>query len=235
MRVLALIHHEVAGAGVFAGEIARLGHELETWVPSAGPIPRPVREYGALIAFGGGMQADQEARHPWLANALDALREALRVGTPTLGVCLGGQMLARVAGAAVGPAPRAEWGFGEVALTERGGRDLLFAGLPARFNVFQWHSYRFELPPGAVALATSPVCLQAFRIGESAWGLQWHPEVTADSIRLWAREHPPEPDGVPVTVNLDALEAAVDERIAPTNEQGRALCARFLAVAGASA
>lgn len=234
MRVLALVHHEIAGSGVFADEMARQGHELETWVPSRGGLHRPLAEYGALIAFGGGMQADQEDRHPWLRGALDTLDEALAGGLPTLGVCLGGQLLARAAGGRVGPASRAEWGWSAVQLTDNGAGDRLFVDRPRAFDVFQWHSYSFELPPGAVPLATSPVCLQSFRIGASAWGVQWHPEVTAASVRLWGREYPPNPGGVPVDVDLAALDAAVTARIAETNEQGRELCARFLVAAGAT-
>lgn len=234
MRVLALVHHAVAGTGVFADEVTRRGHQLEEWVPATGRLPRPLIDYDAMIAFGGGMQADQEDRYPWLRTALDALGEALECGIPTLGVCLGGQVLARAAGGTVGPASRAEWGWSKVQLTDPGAEDPLFAGRPRTFEVFQWHSYAFELPPGAVPLARSSVCLQSFRIGGSAWGLQWHPEVTAESVLLWGRQHPPEPGGLPVTVDLAALETAVAARIKATNDEGRALCARFLAVAEAA-
>ncbi len=231
MRVLALVHHEVAGTGVFADEVTRRGHQLEEWVPAAGPLPSPLTDYGAVIAFGGGMQVEEEARYPWLRSALGRLREALERELPILGVCLGGQVLARAAGGAVGPASRAEWGWNPVQLTDPGTEDPLFAARPRTFEVFQWHSYAFELPPGAVPLAHSPVCLQSFRIGACAWGLQWHPEVTAESILAWGRQHPPAPGGVPVSVDLEALGAAVSARIGATNDEGRALCARFLAVA----
>ena len=125
----------------------------------------PLAEYGAVMAFGGGMQADQEDRYPWLRVALDLLGETLARGVPTLGVCLGGQMLARAAGGAVGPAAEAEWGWRAVELTQGGSEDPLFAGLERTFDVFQWHSYAFELPPGAVSLARNSVCLQSFRVG----------------------------------------------------------------------
>jgi GMP synthase (glutamine-hydrolysing) len=231
MRILALVHHEVAGTGVFADEVARLGHELEEWLPSARPMTRPLSEYDAVMAFGGGMHADQEDRYPWLRVAFNTLREALERSVPTLGVCLGGQVLARAAGGAVGPASRAEWGWNAVQLTDAGVADPLFAGHPRTFDVFQWHSYAFELPPGAVSLARNSVCLQSFRIGESAWGVQWHPEVTSDSVLLWGAEHPPSPGGVPVSVDLAALQAAVAARISATNDEGGALCARFLEAA----
>ncbi len=231
MRVLALIHHEVAGSGVFADEVRRRDHQFDEWVASAGPIPRPLSEYGAVMAFGGGMQADQEDRHPWLRAALGVLDEALRIEVPTLGVCLGAQMLARAAGGTVGPSPEAEWGWRPVSLSDDGCADPLFAGLPRTFDVFQWHSYAFGLPPGAVALASSPVCLQGFRAGPCAWGVQWHPEVTGESVLLWGERYAPAPNGVPVSVDLDGLRAAVASRMTATNDAGRELCGRFLAVA----
>lgn len=231
MNVLAVIHHEVAGAGVFADEVTRSGHILDEWQPSAEPLPRDLSSYDAIIAFGGGMQVDQHERFPWLRTALDVLRAALERELPTLGVCLGGQMLAAAAGGEVGPSTRAEWGWRAVNLTDAGAQDALFAGRPRSFEVFQWHSYAFELPPGAVALAANDVCLQSFRLGPVAWGLQWHPEVTADTIAVWARRHAPSPNGVPVTIDIAALEAEVSRRIAATNDDGRALCARFLELA----
>jgi GMP synthase-like glutamine amidotransferase len=231
MRVLALIHHEVAGTGVFADEVSRRGHELETWLPSAGRVPRPLAGYGAVVAFGGGMQADQEDRYPWLRAAHDLLGQTLERGVPTLGVCLGAQVLARTAGGSVGPAADAECGWQPVQLTDAGTEDRLFAGRPRTFDVFQWHSYAFDLPPGAVPLARSPVCLQSFRVGACAWGVQWHPEVTADSAILWASRHVPTVGGRPVPIDLAALEATVAARIGSTNDEGRDLCARFLAVA----
>ena len=141
LKVLALIHHEVAGAGVFPEVVTQLGHELEFWTPSEEPLPRSLTDYGAVIAFGGGMQADQEDVHPWLLTALGALSQCLDEGMPTLGVCLGGQMLARAAGGRVGPAPRAECGWAAVELTDEGLADPLFSGLPRVFDVYQWHSY----------------------------------------------------------------------------------------------
>ena len=231
MRILAVIHHALAGAGLFAAESATRGHEFDQWQPTEGPLLRPLSEYDAVMAFGGGMQADEDELYPWLRTALDVLREGLEREVPILGVCLGGQMLARAAGGAVGPAQRSERGWDVVQLTPAGMRDPLFAGQPRTLDVFQWHSYAFELPPEAVALARSPVCLQAFRVGERAWGLQWHPEVTADSIRVWAKRQVPPPGQDRVEVDPAVLEAAVSTRMAQTNREGRELCARFLRIA----
>lgn len=231
MRILSLVYEADAGSGVFADEIRCRGHELEEWLPSRGPVPRPLGDFGAIVTFGGGMQADQEDRHPWLRTVLDLLREALDRDLPTLGVCLGAQVLARVAGGSVGPATQAEWGWHPVRLLPDAAHDPVLGGLPRTLDVLQWHSYAFTLPPGAVALARSPVSLQAFRVGTSAWGVQWHPEVTAETVMLWGESYPPRPGGTPVTVDLRALRDAVDARIGRTNREGRELCGRFLSVA----
>jgi GMP synthase-like glutamine amidotransferase len=233
VRVLALINHAVAGPGVFADEIRRRGHQLEQWTPSDAAMPRPLSEYGAVIAFGGGMQVDQEDRHPWLRQAFGVLGDAVDGSIPVLGVCLGAQMLGRAVGGSVGPAAAPECGWHPIQLTDAGADDPLFAGRTRTFDVFQWHSYACELPPGAVALAHSAVCLQSFRVGERAWGVQWHPEVTPGSVALWARKYRPAPGGVPVPLDLAELETTIAERMEATSADGRALCARFLAIAEA--
>jgi GMP synthase-like glutamine amidotransferase len=229
------MHHDVAGAGVFSDVVTRSGHELDLWVPSRGRPPRPVTNYDAVMAFGGGMQADQEHIHPWLRIALDAPTECLDAHIPTLGLCLGGQMLARAAGGEVRQASRAEWGWAPIELTDEGLADPLFEGKPRRFDVYQWHSYEFGLPPGAVLLAYSATSLQCFRVGDCAWGLQWHPEVTGDTILLWARDYRIATDGIPVSIDMPELEFSVAQRTEATNNDGRELCARFLAAAEARA
>jgi GMP synthase (glutamine-hydrolysing) len=231
MRVLAVINHLDLGPGVFADEVVADGHEVEEWVPSRGPLPRPLEDYDALIAFGGLAPADREDRYPWLLSVFDVLGAALGTGLPTLGVCLGAQLLARVAGGTVLPAPSAEWGWQRVALTRHAAADSLLGALPTEPQVFQWHFDQFTLPPGSVALALSPVSPQAFRVGSAAWGLQWHPEVRAETVLLWAERHPPAPGGVPVRIDVDRLRADTRRNIEDTNRDGRRLCARFLEIA----
>ena len=178
MRVLSLVHQPDAASGVFADAAADAGHELDEWlVPRRKAPPAPLEDYGAVLVFGGAMHVDQEDRHRWLRDELELLRGLLANDVPLLGVCLGGQLLAKALDAPVRLMPSPEVGWFDVALTPEAADDPVFGELPGRFSSFQWHSYAFELPQGAVPLARNERCLQAFRAGESAWGIQFHAEV----------------------------------------------------------
>jgi GMP synthase (glutamine-hydrolysing) len=225
MQVLAVVHGDEVRSGVFADPIAAGGHELEEWSIARRPAPsRPLEAYDAAIVFGGSMHADEEETHPWLRDEEVLLRRFLDARKPVLGVCLGGQLVAKAAGAWVGRASQPEIGWHAVDLTPAAASDPLFARLPRRFQALQWHYYAFELPHGAVELARSPVCSQAFRFGELAWGVQFHPEVTLAMVEQWLVE-PEEID-----FDRDALRRETRARIEEWNALGRELCAGFLRV-----
>lgn len=223
MRVLAVTHGPSVGPGIFAEVVAARGDALEEWCVPNGAAAPAVGRYDAVMVFGGGMHADQEDRHLWLRGELDWLRGALEAEVPLLGVCLGAQLVARAAGARVHPAGEVEIGWLPVQATPAAGDDPVFAGLPRRFDAFQWHEYTYDLPGGARELAASPVCNQAYRLGDRVWGVQFHPEVTAEIVEAWLREEEP-----PGRVSADELLAETQARIAGWNDFGRALCARFL-------
>ncbi len=220
MRVVALTHGDNVGPGVFADAAAAGGHELVEWQVPRRATPPDGAE--ALIVLGGAMHPDQEERHGWLRPELRYLEQQLEQGIPLLGVCLGSQLIARAAGARVYRASEPEVGWLPVERTAAGGDDAVIGSLPARFDAFQWHHYTHELPAGAVELARSPVCTQAWRLG-SAWGVQFHPEVRAGQVEEWLAE---DPDDVP---DPAGLRAETQERIGAWNELGRGLCAAFLA------
>ena len=220
MRVLSLTHGPSVGPGVFGDAVRDAGHELVGWsVPDA---ERPPDGYDAILVFGGAMHPDQEIRHNWLRRELRFLTGELERRTPIFGVCLGAQLLARAAGASVLPAAEPEVGWVEVELTGAGAADPVSASLPERFEAFQWHSYTHELPEGAVELARSRVCTQAFRLDRSV-GVQFHPEVTSEHVERWLGE---DPDDVS---DLAALRDETAQRIGAWNELGRSLCTAFLA------
>jgi len=223
MRVLSAIHGPSVPGGVFDEVVEAAGHELERWVVPVGGAPQPPASYGAVMVFGGSMHPDQDEQFGWLEREEAFLQEALAEDVPVIGVCLGAQMLARAAGAWVGPAPTPEIGWFEVELTPAGRADPVLGVLPPRTDTFQWHSYTFGIPTAGTELARSAACTQAFRLGERAWGLQFHAEVTLEMVRTWTAE---ETDELPVPA--EELLAATEERITEWNEHGRRLCAAFL-------
>jgi len=185
VRVLSLIHQDDAPTGTFADAVRERGGELIEWNPARSAPPEPPEAFDAVFVFGGGMHVDQEDQHPWLREEEDLIKGLLAAELPLLGVCLGGQLIAKAAGAHVGPAAQEEVGWHEVELTPEAAGDPLFAAAPERFDAFQWHSYTFDLPPGGVPLARNPVGLQAYRLGDSAWGIQFHAEVTREIVEGW--------------------------------------------------
>jgi GMP synthase (glutamine-hydrolysing) len=227
VRVLSLVHQWDAASGVFADVVAEAGHELvERNVAEAGV---PEERFGAVLVFGGAMHVDQEERHGWLRDENAYLRSLVEDGVPVLGVCLGGQLLARALGAPVRRMPSPEVGWHQVELTPGAADDPVFAGLPERFDSFQWHSYAFELPADGVLLARNERCRQAFRAGEAAWGLQFHAEVTPAIVAGWIDSSKPEDEDAPI--DAERLRTDTDRHIGRWNELGREICRRFLAVA----
>jgi GMP synthase (glutamine-hydrolysing) len=232
VRVLAIVHQPDAGPGVFADAIRGTGALLDCWRPPEGdPAPRDPGEYDAVLSFGGAMNADQESRHPWLAEEKALLARLLEHDVPVLGVCLGAQLLAEAAGASARRAREPEIGWYAVEVTDAARTDPLLAPLAAGFDALEWHSYEAALPPGAVALASSPVCLQAYRIGDVAWGIQFHAEVTLQDFERWLDDYRNDADAVRIGIDVDGLRSVTRSRIAAWNDLGRGLCERFVRVA----
>jgi GMP synthase (glutamine-hydrolysing) len=217
VRVLSLIHQDDAPTGTFGDAVRERGGELTEWNLARGAPPEPPEAFDAVLVFGGGMHVDQEDQHPWLREEDDLIKGLLAAKLPLLGVCLGGQLIAKAAGAHVGPAPQEEVGWNEVELTPEAAGDPLFAGVPERFDAFQWHSYAFDLPPGGVPLARNSVGLQAYRLGDFAWGIQFHAEVTREIVEGWLAS-----DRTGQQIDLAPMEQWV--------RVGRALADRFLDV-----
>jgi len=143
------------------------------------------RDWSGLVVMGGPMNANQTDRYPYLAIEVDWLRAAAEAGLPTLGICLGGQLLAKALGARVYQNPIKEIGWYEIELLAASA-DPLLAGSSPRETVFQWHGDTFDPPGGATWLARGARCAQqAFRYGRSAWGVQFHPEMTAEMVGDW--------------------------------------------------
>ncbi|MFG2073043.1 type 1 glutamine amidotransferase [Nonomuraea maritima] len=151
------------------------------------PLPDRL-EHEAMIMLGGGYLPGEDDRAPWLRDARRLMEQALEDGVPVFGICLGGQMLAEVAGGEVtGDVGAPENGSLPVTLRPEAADDPLFRGLPPVVPAIEHHKDAItRLPDGAVHLAETERCpYQAFRMGERAWGVQFHPEVLPERIRRW--------------------------------------------------
>ena len=211
---------------VFGDVLHEDAHEPIGWEIAQQGTP-PANGYDAVLIFGGDQNVGEELEHPWLHEEYDALRRWVDNGTPLLGVCLGAQTLAHALGA---PVQRIEAGplagFYETELTAEGAADPVLGVLPRRFEALNANAYAFGVPAGAVELARGPGT-QAFRVGRSAWAVQFHPEVRRDQTLAWFKED--EPD---LPKPLEALERELDEKLPAWQEHGRRLCRAFLAAAG---
>jgi len=201
--------------------VARLGEwlrdadaALDVRSGAAGdPIPDSLSGYDALVVMGGAPNVFDDARAPWLPRVRRLLADAVREGVPTLGVCLGGQLLAAATGGLVEPAEVPEYGAQLIAKRTVSATDPLFGELPITPDVLQWHADAVtRLPAGAVLLASSPMCeVQAFRVGRLAWGLQFHIETTPEIVARWAVEDAYALSDYDLDTILERAQAAHDD------------------------
>ncbi len=142
--------------------------------------------YEGLIVLGGPMNVDETRDYPFLETEVRLITDAMERGFPILGICLGSQLLAKALGAKIKKNPEKEIGWYDVSPTEEGTSDPLISTFSGVERIFQWHGDTFELPEGAVRLASSPLCRnQAFRFGEDIYGFQFHLEVDEPMIERW--------------------------------------------------
>ncbi|HVN97789.1 MAG TPA: type 1 glutamine amidotransferase [Syntrophorhabdaceae bacterium] len=149
-------------------------------------LPLDFDHVGAVVILGGPMNVYEEEAYKFLRQEEQYIRRALIEEIPLLGICLGAQLLAKTCGARVKKAVRKEIGWFSVKKTTEGKIDALLGKNPEYLQVFQWHEDTFDIPEGAVLLATGDDCRnQAFRVGQNAYGLQFHIEVTEAMIKSW--------------------------------------------------
>ncbi|HVO36345.1 MAG TPA: type 1 glutamine amidotransferase [Gemmatimonadales bacterium] len=183
-----VIQHAAGEGPGLIGLLARQrGLPLDLRRMDLGEALPDVSAVAALVVLGGPMGAYEALAHPHLLDEQRLLEEAVERGLPVLGICLGSQLLAAALGARVYPGPEPEIGVFEVKLTQDGADDPLLGPAGPKFSAFHWHGDTFELPPGAVHIASTRAYKhQAFRFGDRAWGLQFHIELDQALAREWA-------------------------------------------------
>ncbi len=187
-RVLAIINIADDPTGYVGEVLEEHGIAYDVIDASIQPIPNPTA-YDAMVVFGGPQNANEDEKYPYFLQEKAALRTVVEQNIPVLGICLGGQMLATVLGGVVKKHTITEIGFSEVQCTDEGKHDPLYEGLAGHQLVYQWHEDTFDIPPGAVRLATSEkTANQAFRYGPNAYGIQYHIELTPAMLDTWLHE-----------------------------------------------
>jgi GMP synthase (glutamine-hydrolysing) len=153
------------------------------------PIPSNMEAQAGLLIMGGPMSVYDHAQFPFLIDEQRLIEQALKDDKPVLGVCLGSQLLAATLGAEVKSGDRKEIGWHPITLTEPASTDFLWKGLPQQLKAYHWHGDVFDLPRGAVSLASSELtACQGFRFGENAYGFLFHMEVTEKIIKNMVSE-----------------------------------------------
>jgi GMP synthase (glutamine-hydrolysing) len=191
-RVYVFQHVACEDLGTFAEVLTARGFVADYVRLFVGdPIPDDWSDAAGLVFLGGPMSVNDESTYPYLATEKTVIRSALARQTPTLGVCLGAQLIAAAAGSRIFPGVRPEVGWAPVSLTMEGRQDPLLSPLADLGAVFHWHGETFDLPRGAARLAFSGLTMnQAFRLGQTSYGLQFHLEVDATMIEGWVRAYP---------------------------------------------
>lgn len=183
MRIHYFQHVPFEGLGNIEGWIKSGNHELSaTRFYAADPLPQ-INEIDWLIVMGGPMGAYDDKKYPWLAEEKGFIEASIRTGKKVLGICLGAQLIASVLGVKVYPHMHKEIGWFPLKLTDEGMQSRIFQGFPREFPAFHWHGDTFDFPAEAARLAETAACRnQAFTRGDDVAGLQFHLDVTRESI-----------------------------------------------------
>lgn len=186
--VTVIQHLAFEDLGSFEPVLRQRGHAIEVLQAGVDDVSAAIRQAECLVVLGGPIGVYETEAYPFVVDEVEALRERLRARRPTLGICLGAQLMAAALGARVYPGGRKEIGWGPLQLTSAGRASALshLEGVP----VLHWHGDTFDLPEGCELLASTDLFeRQAFSLGPNVLGLQCHPEADARRFERWLIGH----------------------------------------------
>jgi GMP synthase (glutamine-hydrolysing) len=229
MKTVAAIRHvHFENLGAFEPTLVQSGYALRYFAAGMDDLrSRELLECDLLVVLGGPIGAYEEDKYPFLLQELNLLERRLAATRPTLGICLGAQLLARALGGRVYPGPQKEIGWAPIELTEAGKQSA--AWHLENGPVLHWHGDTFDLPAGAELLASTAICKnQAFRHGNSTLAFQFHPEATAKNFEQWLIGHCCEIAGVP-GLSVNALRADTERFANEAQQRGQRCFSEWLA------
>jgi len=217
------------GPGYFATYLERRSIAWQVIALDAGErVPRDARRYAGLVFMGGPMSVNDEL--PWIAPALELVRDAVRKDVPVLGHCLGGQLISKALGGRVGASPVKEIGWGEVRVADNEVAREWLGELQA-FESFQWHGETFTIPPGATRVMENAHCPnQAFALGKH-FGMQCHVEMTEELVKTWLATGAEEIGASrqsPAVQEPDEITRELGSRLAALNEVANRIYDRWI-------
>ena len=205
--VLVVQHDLDSPLAALAPPLAALGVRTVTWFALSEPEP-PAGSFDGVIVLGGIANPDGTDGDAPLEREREVVADAHARGLPVLGICLGAQVIAQALGGSAQRMPAIELGWVPTSFDAASADDPLLAGSPRELDVQEWHSFECLPPAGSALLAHSAACVQAFRVGASTWGLQFHVEVTRPVLEEWCEAAAAELDerGVPAEVVIGSDE-----------------------------
>ena len=184
-KILVIKNARLEGPGVIGKLLEADGFELQTVFAKKEKIP--ALDHSAVLILGAPESANDDLQY--LRDEMELIRSASEKNIPTLGICLGSQLIAKAFGANVYPGPKKEIGFYHNVESDKASNSRLFSGISNPFTVFHWHGDTFDLPKNAVHLASSEqYAHQAFRLKDNVYGFQFHVEVTPEMIQEWIQK-----------------------------------------------